>query len=414
MKRSVEHILLICIFALVCCILVFAPLAKGAVQLWAGTIVQVLTLAVLGLMILRAISADRSVFPPSVLFRGLTGLAILCLVAVVFSSHKAFAAEGMVRFLTYIVLYFAVVDIVKDRRLERWLVYVIIGTAFLVAIVGILKRVELNPFVWWDYTEMGDYKSGYVTGVYVNQNHLAGFLEMVIPLSLVMLIIKHRPLDQKFVFTCISLVLILTQAFTLSKGGWVSTLGALAFLFVVLVAGRQFVEKRQVIILALCAVCAGAAVLAVTPVVRTVSSVTGEYPEDTLASRVRTWEGTLEMIRANPVTGTGPGTFSIVYPRYQVPGLPVLSRKAHIDYLQFVSEIGVACIPMILMVVFLFFRNGFRILKVPSRQKSGFCLGAMAGVFALMIHGFYDFNLYVPANAVYFSVIAGLTSGSDA
>jgi len=37
----------------------------------------------------------------------------------------------------------------------------------------------------------------------------------------------------------------------------------------------------------------------------------------------------------------------------------------------------------------------------------------MAGVFAIVIHSFYDFNLFVPANAVLFTVIAAIASGRE-
>jgi O-antigen ligase len=401
------------LFILVAGLLIFAPLARGAVHLWAGTIVQILTLAALGVMIFTSLKTKTPVFRKTILSTGITGLVALVLVSFICSFHKPFAFEGVFMFLTYGGIYYAVVAVCRSRKLERALVYVIIGTAFFVCLIAILKRVELNPFFWWIYPEMGEYKEGFLTGVYVNQNHLAGFLEMVIPMVMVLFVTRFRSLEQKFIITGILVVLVITQVFTLSYGGWVSCLGALLFLSAVLALGRQFDQKRMVITVGVCAALLGVTVLAATPVVETVSSLTRVYPEESVSARVRTWEGTIHMIRDHLWTGTGPGTFAIAYPGYQVPGLPVLSRKAHNDYLQILSETGIVCLPVILLILFNFFKFGFKTLKIPSRQKQGFTLGGMAGVFAILVHSFYDFNLFVPANAVLFTVIAAIASARE-
>lgn len=403
----------ISLFVVISCLLIFAPLARGSVQSWAGTIIQILTLTGLGVMILNSLKTDRPVFRQTILSRGIAGLVVLVIISVLFSSHKPFALEGFLMFLTYVVIYYAVVCVTRNRGLERALVYVIIGVAFLVSLIAILKRVDMNPFFWWIYPEMGAYKQGFLTGVYVNPNHLAGYLEMVIPLVMVLFITRFRSLEQKFILASIVLVLMITQVLTLSWGGWIACLGGVIFLSVILAMGRQFDQKRMVITIAICAALIGVTILAATPVVKTVSSLTRAYPEESLSERMRTWQGTVQMIRENLWTGTGPNTFAIAYPSHQVPGLPLLSRKAHNDYLQFISEIGILCLPVILLILFTFYRFGFKTLKIPSRQKQGFTLGGMAGVFAIVIHSFYDFNLFVPANAVLFTVIAAIASGRE-
>lgn len=398
------------LFWVVAGLLIFAPLARGSVHLWSGTIVQIFILTALAILIFKSLKTDALVFRKTILSRPMSGLMVLVFVSVLFSSHKAFAFEGLFMFLSYVVLYYAVIDISRNRVLERQLVYVIIGTAFFIALIGILKRVDMNPFSWWIYPEMGNYKSDYLAGVYVNPNHLAGFLEMVIPMTMVLFITRFRSLEQKFILASIVLVLFIAQAFTLSKGGWVSTIGAMVFLSLILAMSRQLGQKRLVTIIAVCAA-VGITVLAATPVVETVSTVTQAHPEDTLDNRLRIWQGASQLARENLILGTGPNTFAIAYPEYQVPGLPILSRRAHNDYLQFASEIGILCLPLIVLILYTFFRYGFITLKIPSRQKQGVTLGGMAGVFAILIHSFYDFNLYVPANAILFTVIAAIASG---
>ena len=130
----------------------------------------------LGVMILNSLKTNRPVFRQTILSRGIAGLMVLVILSFLFSSHKPFALEGFLMFLTYVVIYYAVVWISRNRSLERALVYVIVGVAFLVSLIGILKRVDMNPFFWWIYPEMEGYKEGFLTGVYVNPNQLAVYL----------------------------------------------------------------------------------------------------------------------------------------------------------------------------------------------------------------------------------------------
>ncbi|MEX1315409.1 MAG: O-antigen polymerase, partial [Desulfotignum sp.] len=66
-------------------------------------------------------------------------------------------------------------------------------------------------------------------------------------------------------------------------------------------------------------------------------------------------------------------------------------------------------VPLMLWLVFLFFRAGFAKLRSPSRQTAGIALGCMAGVVAILIHSYSDGNLQIPANALLFSGLTALT-----
>jgi O-antigen ligase len=114
------------------------------------------------------------------------------------------------------------------------------------------------------------------------------------------------------------------------------------------------------------------------------------------------------MIADNPVAGTGPGTFEVAYPPYQQAGYTLLSRYAHNDYLQFTADMGILVIPLMLWLLYLFFRVGFKKFKNRSRQTSGIALGCMAAVVAILVHSYSDGNLQIPANALLFTALAAV------
>jgi O-antigen ligase len=150
-------------------------------------------------------------------------------------------------------------------------------------------------------------------------------------------------------------------------------------------------------------------VLAMTPVVERAATLTQGGIEGNIAHRYSLWIGTWHMITDNPAAGTGPGTFQVAYPPYQPPGYTVLARYAHNDFLQFASDTGILFFPLMLWLLFLFFKTGFAKFQSRSRQTSGIARGCMAAVIAILIHSYSDGNLQIPANALLFTSLTALT-----
>jgi O-antigen ligase len=224
-----------------------------------------------------------------------------------------------------------------------------------------------------------------------------------------MFLTRSRPVEWKIVLVCLALFLVVCQALTLSRGGWAGTAGALVFMAVVLLLKKGFAHKRLVGYLLAGTVVTAVIVMASTPVVERIITLTQGDLEDNIAHRRNLWEGTRHMIADNPAAGTGPGTFQVAYPPYQQPGYTVLARYAHNDYLQFTADTGILFIPLMLWLLYLFFKTGFAKLQSRSRQTSGIALGCMAAVFAILIHSYSDGNLHIPANAMLFTSLTALT-----
>jgi hypothetical protein len=56
------------------------------------------------------------------------------------------------------------------------------------------------------------------------------------------------------------------------------------------------------------------------------------------------------------------------------------------------------------------FRSLVSIVRDDSQHSSLLPLAAFCGCFAILIHSFVDFNLQIPANAIYFVTLAGLAT----
>ena len=80
------------------------------------------------------------------------------------------------------------------------------------AIFGIFKRFGVNPFPWWEYKDIP--QSVYrLSSTFGNPNHLAGYMEMTIPLLLGLFLSGFRRLK---LFFMIYLTFIMLAALILS------------------------------------------------------------------------------------------------------------------------------------------------------------------------------------------------------
>lgn len=393
---------------LLCGLIIFAPLARGSVHPWAVTLIQIgVVLSALCLVLERL--WDKKIHLPSTpMNKPVIAIGLLCLISFAFSDLKPFSFEGLVMLFIYIMAFYTTLSSVRTRKDQRILVHTILFSALLICLIGILKRFGILTLPWWAYPDVGlGHGAESVSGPYVNRNHMAGFLEMAIPFALALFWTRTRSREARIALAVITLLLLTTQAFTLSRGGWIATLGALLFMGVAMLYQQKSIQRKSIAVAGTGLIIICLFFLTSLPAVERLTTLTRQDSEDNMSGRLRCWKGAIGMIQDNLLLGTGPNTFTEAYPAWQIPGNAVLRRNAHNDYLHFLSETGIFLIPVAAMVLVCFFRTGFRQLQSSSRQKRGFALAAMAGGFAILIHSFSDANLNIPANALVFTVLAG-------
>ena len=148
--------------------------------------------------------------------------------------------------------------------------------------------------------------------------------------------------------------------------------------------------------------------LANSAVVQRLITLSHEGESVSMEARQACWDGTRELIQDHTWLGTGPGTYGDAYTQYQPPGFSVRFYQAHNDYLEIVAELGIPAIPIMIWLLFLFFKTGFSRMRSPSRQTRSVALGCMIAVVAILLHSYSDFNFQIPANAVLFAILTAL------
>lgn len=387
-------------------LLLFTPLARGSVHYWQHTVIELFTLAMVLVLFLEKGITGKPVRQKTDLDNPILVLLFLSIVAWFFSQAAADSREALGLLLSYSAIFFVTVYTIRTRRDVLELVYVICGISLLLAFIGFCKYAGFT-LSFWVYEEL-NYPDAFISGVYGNHNHLAGYLEMAIPLMFALFLTRSRRGLLLTLFVTLVTLVVCCHILTLSRGGWVSLGLSLSFMTLMLMFHKRFRNKKLLALLFSSLALVLFFVLSGSDLFVRALSLTDDEVVLGMGGRMIIWKGTLAMIKENILIGTGPGTFASLFPQYQPAGSTSRFYQVHNDYLHFLVELGGLFLPLLGWLLYSLFNAGRKKMRSSSRQVRGVTLGAMTGIVAILVHSFVDFNLHIPANALLFTVLAAL------
>jgi O-antigen ligase len=308
------------------------------------------------------------------------------------------------------------------------LIKVLLGVAALQATLGLMQfggGRESGLYLGMTFTHFDS-----AVGTYTNRNHLAGLMEMMLPVTLALLLYSvgrnapeasaagHRQRWRRrlsffsgirghaaFAYGTMALLVLVGVIFSRSRAGIaLSILGVLLAvgLFARRVGGTNV--YGPVGTLAVIAVGLGVAIGLVPVLDR--FSVEGALAD----ARWSIFSATLDGIGAFFPLGSGPGTFPEVFPSFQPVELGRwFINRAHNDYLEWLFEGGIGAALLMLLLAGLYLFQWGKILKPSAWSRLRFVqIGAGIGLLLLALHELVDYNLHTPANIVYFAFLAGI------
>jgi O-antigen ligase len=288
-------------------------------------------------------------------------------------------------------------------------------TWVVVAPVVILAWLEaVLGLVQFSFMKVAGGTPGFVSGTYAAYDHYAGLLEMAFPLAAMGALGTLNPSTRIWgalrtvallgVAGCLLVGIILS----LSRMGTLSTLCATAGVLVAFALSRP--RRRRWLWLVPIAI----------PLLILVSLSSRELllrfadltatKDITQDVRMRIWANTLQAIRAYPWTGCGLGTFERGLYQFKTAAPEYTVAFAHNDYLQMTAELGIPGVLLLGGLVFLVLGPTLRVVLFQRKSPNWYLMCGLLGTFlAIAVHSLADFNLYVPANALAFGWLAGLS-----
>jgi len=386
-----------------CSLLIFAVLAFGAVDEWSTFVFEAgaaaLFLVWAGKQVVsRQLKLSKNpLHLPALLFFGL----ILAQVGLRRSAYGYVTEYEALQYISYGIVLLIGAECIKEEEARKIFAFVMIFFGAGYAFFALVQELTANGKIFWVHSPQFH---GSIYGSYVNHDHYAGLMEMLVPLPFVVSM-GHLLRGGQRVLVAFCAVLMASTIFLSGSRG-----GMLAFVLEMVLFAALTVGKRRSprIALGLTAVCV--LILALL-IFLGKGQVLGRLGDLSPGIRLNITKDSLRMFSQRPIWGWGLGTFPTVYPSFRSFYTNLFVNEAHNDYAQLLVETGLLGFALMLWFVISLYRHG-----LPTSRRWEFkwdgavSLGALLGCTGILFHSFVDFNLQIPANAAMFYMLCGLAA----
>ena len=342
------------------------------------------------LLVLGARLAKRGIIP-AVSKPLKLSLQLFCLalgISLIFSKDILAGIAELYKYICAVLLFIVVSRFTPKKRID---------TMRMITLSGLVVSVIAIYQYFFGFQHLADYMSQHklndafamdmisrrrVFFPFVTPNTLAGFLAMVIPLTLAL---KKR--------TWLLLPMLAALLLTKSLGGLFCLFLSLG-LYIYL---RGAIDSKKVVFLSGIALVIGIVLLARL-------NYPAQHTQPLFSSLMRWnyWKQSMALIKVSPLVGIGIGNFNLN-----------LSRYAHNSYLQIWAEMGILGLAAFLWLAFLSLRECIKSSKpVPGQKRDNLSAGIAASCTAFLIHNLIDFSFFLPEVALIWWVVLGLAASS--
>jgi len=393
-------------------LLMFGPLAFGAVERWSIFVVETGTVLLILLWLAKQWLNEEVViiWNPLFLPMGVFGALILVQIAFGLSAYRHDSiTEGML-YCSYAMLCFLATHALRRASQARNIAIVLAVFGFVVAAFALVQGVAPNGKLYWlRVPRLG----GWIYGPYVNHNHYAGLMELLAPIPLIISLSQLAHEKARISAGVAAAIMVGTIFLSGSRGGMLAIFVELGIFATILLR-----QKRRIRI----AIALGAFFVVLISLLtwlggKELTSRVGSISTETRGEisgglRLSIDRNALQMFRAKPILGWGLGTFPVVYPQFRTFYTNFFVNEAHNDYAQLLAEMGLLGFGALAWYMIVLYRQIRRRLGKWSTDVDGaVALACALGVIGILVHSLVDFNLQIPANAALFYVLATIAAG---
>lgn len=340
------------------------------------------------------------------------------------SINRAGAWPGFFRILSYIILFWLVLQTCRSSNNARKLLSVISLSGCGYAIYGlILKALRIQKILWYDKI----YYVDSLTSTFVNRNNYATYAGIVLVVSIALFLNKlfensadlkkrgssNAILRRMFTTALPQLAVVLVIAASLilsaSRAGIISSIiGVLALALLSAFTGS--LKKYRKILLGLCAFI----IILFGVIFSSGGEITISRFNDVISdssSRLAIYDATINAIADQPLKGTGLGGFINIFPVYMADNdlgrVDTITTYAHNSYLELALELGLPAAMLLGYVLMRLWANC--VYGTVSRRKNNYIPSAAASaVIVVAFHALFDFSAQIPAIAILFFALLAI------
>jgi O-antigen ligase len=413
------------ILGAVLAILIWGPLAYGAVRVNPGTediprlysflVIQGLTALAVVLWGARFYTQRpfRLLWPP--VCWAVLAFVAYAIVRCQFVEVDYAGRRQLAGVIVYAALFFVILNNLNRRESATTVAMVLIVLGLGESVWAFYQFVSHDPRVWEVLKPPAYAVRG--SGTFINPNNFAGFAEMILPLALAYTVMGRLSAVMKVLVGYCALVMMAGVVVSQSRGGNAAMAATLVVFCVILLFQRDY-WRRGVLALGLLAVAGVVLLQQFGQVMERLDNGGGLISSSD--GRVFYWDAAKRIFHQHLLWGAGPGQFPYQYPKFALEWGQVSPQNAHNDYLNTLCEWGLAGFAIVIVTVGLLYGGVWRVWPYVKRRtnelgrrnssKAAFVLGASLGLLSILIHSGVDFNMQIPANAILAVTLMALLS----
>jgi O-antigen ligase len=434
------------IFYSLLAIIILIAIPHGGVDSWWASIVGASIFLLAGLSLLKVLVGENWNLPKPSFYMPLFGLAALAVVQIIpLGSHESspdfparvdtfsldpFETRRFLFRLLALILFIALLTIYTSTRNRlNALVNVIIGTAAVSALFGLVERLAEGKAPPIDSLP-GEAPMEFAQ--FVNRNHFALFMEMSLGLGLGIVLSGCLRGVKLYIYGAALLAIWLAVVMSGSRGGLLSIVAEVGTVSILCAVIREKPyshglskrsPRRQLILRS------ATILLVCTAMTLSIFLVAGESLTSRLENeplsrelqlqksdstirvrRIDMWAATVNLIKAHPIAGAGLGAYWVAIPHFfNYSGKKEL-QQAHNDYLELLAGGGLIAGGLLILFVVLFLKAAIKRLRSHDLFRRAACSGALTGLVAVAVHSSMDFGLHVPINTIVFAALIVIAS----
>jgi len=307
----------------------------------------------------------------------------------------------------------------NSRRRLGALIFLIIMVGVVSALFGIIRQTTQHqgPGFVLPYLMPN---SGYAQ--FINKNHFAFLMEMVLGLILGFLVAGGARRDRVLIYVAAAAPVWSALVLCLSRGGILSMLSQVIFLALLfnltqmrsgshheannnalLRFGRSLVFRLVLIVGLVAAIFVGMVWVGGESLVNRFQNVpeeAGQSRAEGGSSRAEIWRATWRMFESHPILGEGFNGYWIGITQYHDATGQLTPQQAHNDYLEILASGGLIGIAIFIWLAVLIVREVRKALAASDSFRRATITGACVGIFGVMVHSFVDFGLHITVNCL--------------
>jgi hypothetical protein len=345
--------------------------------------------------------------------------------------------DHLVLLVSLVALFYLILAWCDRRERACWMAGMLTVVGALVAVIGLVQSFTWNERVLWFRRAPA---SSYAFGPFVNHNHFAAYVEMILPVAIGLGLFllerrdssggsvrpsgtpsgivragdpegeRTRASSQAALVFFGAVILAVSLFYSLSRGGILSAVLSGSVLLVL--SWRRLRSRR-----AAWALVAGLPALVllfmgwigIGIVKERFEAPEGVENEASYRSRAVIWSAAVRHLPEYLWVGAGLGAFEESFSPYAPPGSWARWDKAHNDYVQGAWEVGLLGVALFVWLAVLAVRRyGWPALKNRGEPLDLLRTGVALGILSVALHSAFDFSLQIPADGALFAVMVGL------